>query len=356
MKTKSTISTILALCLSVGILTACDQQGGNETADDYINSMYTNLSNNGELFTDNSERLNFCDFTTMTTAIICPNPNCSHNDEETCASFGMRNHPILYNGSLYFFQEEIVRTEDGYGHDTRIIKADTDGTNRSEIDMVKGLGIFNYARMLVRGSKLYFAAEEVGFDEYGTSSGLYTAYICSYDLISGEFTQSEMLYSGYNSGSWLYGAQGDHIYISYSASDVELDYTDMEAVKQLENILVEYNIADGSFTRSDRPAPTVVDKGYYVYTDDSGTTVLDENGSAIAKSSIQYSDCTIVNDKLFFVSENKCFDIKSQQDYTLNLDDTPIEIIDFIDGKYILKQWTPEGYKYSAMTEEELIK
>jgi hypothetical protein len=355
MKTKSTISAVLVLCFSVGIFTACYQQAGNETTNDYIISMYTDLSNNGELFSDDTERLSFCDFTTMTTAIICPNPNCNHSDEKTCLSFGMRNHPILYNGSLYFFQEEIVTARDGFYYDTYIMKADTDGTNRSEIDMIEGLGIFAYTRMLVRGSKLFFVAEDVCFDEYGTSSGLYTVYVCSYDLATGEFTQSEALYSGYSGGHWLYGAVGDHIYISYSVSDVELDYTDLEAVMQLEQILIDYNIADGTLTRSDKKLPAAIGKGYYVYTDDSGTTVLGENSTVIAKSSVQYSDCTIVNDKLFVVYENKCFDIKSQKDYTLNINDTQIEVIDFIDGKYILKQWTPEGYKYTAMTEEELV-
>jgi hypothetical protein len=355
MKIKLITVVTLAICFSAVTFAACDQQTENKANGDYIISTFTNLTNNGELFVDNIDRLNFYDFTTMTTAIVCPNPNCSHIDEDTCSSFGMRNHPILYNGSLYFFQEEIVTAQESFDYDTHIIKADTDGTNRSEIDTIKGLGIFAYARMLVRGSKLFFAAEDVGFDEYGSSPTKNTAYICSYDLISGEFTQSEPLYSGYSASSWLYGAQGDHIYISYTASDVELDYTDIEAVMRLEQVLVDYNIADGTLTRSDKPVPTAVGKGYYVYTDDNGTTVLDQNNDIIAKSSLKYDNCSIVNDKLFVVYENKCFDIKSQKNYSLNINDTQIEVIDFIDGKYILKQWTPEGFKYTAMTEEELI-
>jgi hypothetical protein len=357
MKTNSLtkiVSAILVAALAAGGLAACNQSGQNVNESDYIISAFTNLTNGGELFIDNSSRLNFCDFTTMTTAIICPNPNCSHNNPDTCSSFGMEQNRLLYDGSLYYFTYDVITTEDGYEYETTIHKANTDGTNRSDLYTIKGLAVFN-VRMLVRGSKLFFYAEDGGFDEYGTNSGSSTAYICSYDLATGKFTQSEALYSGYNGGCWIYGAQGDHLYINYSVSDVKIEYDDMEALTQMEYILVDYNMADGTFKPSDKPSPDFVGKGYYIYSDDSGTTVLDQNSSVIAKTSIKYPYCTLVNDRLFVVYEGKCFDIKSQKNYSLNVSDMQIEVIDFVDDKYILKQWTQEGYKYTAITEEELI-
>ena len=115
-----------ALILSAMFLSSCSPKTESKAEYPRIVSPYINICQNGELYT-NGERLLFCDFETMRTAFICPNPNCTHTDESECSAFGMDNHPILYNNNLYYLKAEIYKDRDlGYRYLTYIYKADTE--------------------------------------------------------------------------------------------------------------------------------------------------------------------------------------------------------------------------------------
>ena len=55
--------------------------------------------------------------------------------------------------------------------------------------------------MIVDGGYVYFTAEDVAFDEYGTSTNFTKGYLCRYDLENNKFENLNEIYSGYSSGN-----------------------------------------------------------------------------------------------------------------------------------------------------------
>lgn len=347
-------------------LTSCgDKPKG--TAETYIISNFTNNPGVGEFFTDSIARLYFCDFSSMNTAVICPNPNCSHTNEKSCSSYGMGNHPILLGQSIYFFDVEFVLSDDGASENMIIYKANTDGTNRSVVHTEKGISLAWYSRMVVHNNTAYFPAEEREFDEYGNSTGFETAYLCSFDLSSGKFKKITEIYHGYHGGCYIYGIYNDKIYMDVVASDIKIDYSDLDAIikdeesedsEDSEDSYMCYNIPEGEFVKSDIPNFIFVNEEYFIYCNEGTTTILDKNGDIALEIDIDttYSILTVVNGKFFLEHDGVCYDIESKKKYKLN--NSGCEIISYFNGQYILRYPNESdnvAYSYKAMSESELI-
>lgn len=350
---KKTAIMFMAV-VSITFVSSCaDNKPEGDNNVDYIISQYTNLSGDGELYTDSMGRLNFCDFSSMNAALLCPKPNCTHSAENSCSSYGMGNHPILFDDSIYFFKVETVRKDDIFYDITTVYKAATDGTNREVVCTIENLSLPVYARMLISGNKSYFTAECSEYDEYGSTSGLTTAYLCSFDLSSCEFEQLTELYHGYYGGSWLHGAYNGGIYISCSASEACFDGVDLEKLSLIENNLMYYNISDGTLNKSDLPSPVFVGNGYFVYSDNSGTYILDESDNTVAQCSTAITNATIVNEIMFSSFSDVCVDIMSGVAYYVN--DYNGEIVDINGGKYIIRKPSGSGYSYESYTQNQII-
>ncbi len=352
-KWKKAAQEFTAILLTAVLLTGCGDKKTDSNHSDHIVSNFTNLCNNGELYTDSADRLNFCDFETMQSAVLCPNPNCTHSGSDTCSAFGMNNHPVIYNGSLYFFESEIVQEDNVFKYHSKIYKANTDGTNRSVVNEIDDLNIPEYVRMMVYNDIAYFPAEKVEFDEYGNTTGYTTNYLYSYDFSSEKLTNITEICRGYSGGSWIYGAYNGKIYLSYSSSEEQLDYTDLSAFENLETHYMSYNISENIYETSDLPVPTLVQDGYYFYVDGNSMVAVSEDKKETVISNFNYNEIALVDNKLFSAWNGVVADLGNGKVYQLK--ETEWETVDFVNNKYILEKTEDSGKSYKAVDSKELI-
>lgn len=341
---------ILILVLAASLLTGCHKN--TESNGEYfrIVSPFINVCNNGELYTDSSDRLLFSDFEAMRTAYICAKPNCPHTDENFCSAFGMSHHPILYGGNIYYFTYDIYINDDReYQYVTYINKADPDGTNRKEIYKIDGLSVSIGDRIIVDGSKIYFTAEDVEFDEYGSSTNYTVGYLCSYDFENGEFENMAEIYKGYSSGDWVYGIWNGKIYYHTSVSENKIDWDsidigtdDVMSLYTLKHYCL--NIADKSVSENDLPEPLYIGEGYYIHKNENGICLKPENGDDIfidnfkAEIGLLY----ILNGYVISSDGGICADIKTGKVYKINpeyaSESSFYEPVNYINGNFILKK------------------
>lgn len=321
---------------------------------------YENANSDGELYTDSSDRLNFIDFQTMQSALLCSKPNCSHNNENKCSSFGMRNHPVLYGGKLYFFDVQTNFESDEVIDTTTVYKADTDGTNRAAVCEIKGLALETYDRMLMVGDKAYFPMVKYGWDEaYAGTSGYNEIWLCGYDFSANTFERIEKLHEGWASGSWIYGLFDGRVIFSYSYSEekVPFDIDVSEIAKRFISVYKSYNIESKTVEDLELPEPLQVSGGYYVYEKDGGTAVICENKEEILlpdfPADTNGTYC-IVNGKLFHCFKQLCADLTNGKMYALSSSD---DLVAYSDGSYILKKYNEEAqkYEYTKIAESDYI-
>ena len=349
-----TIETFALAVLCIGsCLTGCGDKKANTLNSEHIVSNFTNICNKGELYTDSVGRLNFCDFESMKSSVLCPNPNCTHSSADSCSSFGMSNHPIIFDGSLYFFDSEIIQEDKDFRYHSKVYKANADGTNRSVLTEVDDLNIPEYARMLVYNDIAYFSAEKVEFDEYGATTGYITTYLYAFDLSSGKLTNRTEICSGYHGGAWIYGSYDNKVYLNCSASEEQLDYTDIEALQSIEHQYLCYDIAEEKLIRSELPVPTLVQNGNYIYVSDNLMIVKCEGQTDKTIENFTYNEINLVNNKLFSAWNGVVADIDSGIVYQLK--ETDWETVAFVNNKYILKKGDDIGNQYKAVDEDELI-
>ncbi len=349
---KNALLNLLVLCFCM-TLSGCGEKKTKALSSEHIVSNFTNICNNGELYTDSKGRLNFCDFTTMKNSVLCPNPNCTHSSADSCSSFGMSNHPVISSGSLYFFDSEIIQEDNDFKYYSKVYKANADGTNRSVIAEADDLNIPEYERMLVSNDVAYFPAERVEFDEYGTTTGYTTTYLYSLNLVTEKLTNLTEICNGYSCGAWVYGAYDNKIYLNCSASEEQLDYTDIEALQSIEHQYLCYDIAEEKLIQSELPVPTLVQNGYYIFVSDNSMIVKREEKTDKPIDNFTYNEINLVNNKLFSAYNGVVADIDNGKVYQLK--ETDWETIAFVNNKYILRKSDDIGNQYKAVDEDELI-
>lgn len=322
---------------------------------------YENANADGELYTDSSDRLNFIDFQTMQSALLCSKPNCIHKKESECSAFGMRNHPILYNGKLYFFDVQTNFESDEVIDTTIVYKADTDGTGRVAVCEIKGLALSDYERMLIVGDKAYFSMDKNGWnDANSATSGYNEVWFCGYDFSTNTFERIEKLHEGWASGSWIYGLFDGRVIFSYSYSEekIPFDIDVSEIAKRFISVYKSYNIESETVESLELPEPLFVGGGYYIYEKDSGAAVICENKEEILLPDFPANTngtLCIVNGKLLHCSKQICADLTSGKMYALSSSD---DLVAYSDGSYILKNYneTSQIYEYSKIAESDYIR
>lgn len=352
MKRFRIIAAIIAflLCLS-----SCGKAESSSADEQWrIVTGFENICHGGELWADDSGRLCFTDFSSLATALVCPYPNCTHSSSDSCPAFGMDNHPIMTDDSIYFFKVEY-----GYGKngkptaDTTVSKANLDGTNRSIIATISGKAVEYQERIAVFGSTLYFCAKETiesGSNLYGEKA---KHTLCSFDLTTGDFRELALLCEGYSGGTWLYGVYNDKIIISAGASPEAIEWTDMVALDNIEPTCYSYDLATQSLEESDLPQPISVQAGYYFYAENGEIVVITPDGDKKTLPGINpESNFSVVNDKVF--AFGKGYDLESGQSFEMK---SKKAVAAYLDGKYILKSfdYDTQRNEYEAVEDKELV-
>lgn len=322
-----------------------------------IISQFTDICNDGELFIDSpNARLNFIDFKSMKSAILCPSPNCPHNDPSDCPSFGMMNHPVIYGGRLYFFKESREYIDGKVTDRTELYSAEPDGTGKKKICSTDG-GILNhYDRAVLLGDTLYFCMTKYGYDEFGSMTQSSEISLHSYSFSENKITKLTHIGKGFDAGNWLYGVFGGEIYISFSYHETEYipkDYTSLDDMPEFEQILYKYSIAEGSLTECSETISDI-QGGYLIKRDGSSTVLLDESGKELTLPT--GSDVAIVNGFAFDALNKAAYKLSSGKKYSLKLRQEYSEIIYYIDESYIAKSLDSAGNNvYEKIPEAELI-
>lgn len=305
--------------------------------------IYGNANDQGELFTDSHERLNFVDFGNLNATILCSKPNCTHMNQDECSSFGMGNHPILYGEKLYFFDEETIFDGNEITFVTSVYKAEPDGTNRIKVCTIDGLNLLSYTRMLIVGDKAYFSMDKTGWNEdLSSTSGYNEVWFCSFDFPTNTFERIQMLHEGWCSSSWIFGMFDGKVIIEYDYSEekipVTFDHSEIE--EKLISVYKAYAVETGEMENLTLPEPLFVSDGYYIYERDGGAVVLCENSDEIKLPDFPADSNTLVmNGKLFNCYKQVCADLSNGKMYSLNCSDG---LVKYINGEYILKN--SDGY------------
>ena len=177
MKSKNAITTtwrFLAMFVSgvmlLGLLCSCASESDDTDnyssvdRDDIIimqrNSVYENVNNHGEFYSNGIGSLRYFDFMSMVSAPICSKPNCTHTDENECTSFGMNNHPALIGDNIYYFTSEFI-----YGDDnnlkcvTYLNRANVDGSGRVQVSSIDGIDVWRPYDAYIYDNVIYFTAD-----------------------------------------------------------------------------------------------------------------------------------------------------------------------------------------------------
>lgn len=370
---KNECLALVLLSAALSILTGCSKKSDTVQNNARLIWSYFNITDNGMFYSDDEERLNFLDFESMNTTVLCSKPNCAHNDSQTCSSFGISNHPILYDNKLYYFDvEHVIDKDENYKDITTIYRSETDGTGRVPLYKADDMSIAPYYRMILTGDTAYFYTTKQGNDR-GNSTGCDIGYFCSYNITANEFKVIDKIYEGYHSGAWLYGAWNNKIYFSVSYSKEKIDVPiggDKEAFDKfheaLEKAVVdEYMVYDpetNSITQSELPYPVYVGEGFYAYEKESGLALRPENGDEVILSGYKKKDnLCIFNGIMFNITDKTC--VKPSEGgskRSLNISDRQ-SIEAFHNGSYIIKEVTVDDNgtvldtKYKKTTEAELV-
>lgn len=355
---KRTVCVIVALCICVlALLCGCGGAENLSNSSGTVISLYTDICNDGELYIDNpSARLNFVDFKSMKSAIICPSPNCPHNDPNSCPSFGMMNHPLIYGGRLYFFKGSTEYSDGKAVDSTAVYSAELDGTGKKKLGSVDE-GILNhYNRAVLVDNTMYFCLTKSGYDQFGKSTQTKEISLYSYSFAENRFTRLADIGNGISAGDWLYGVFNGEIYISFSYLEKEVtqeDFMNPDTAPQFQQILYKYNISDGSLTEV-KESISGIQNGWIIIKDGDSTILRNESGKDVTIPT--GSDIAVVNGFAFDSTNKAAYELSSGKKYSLNLRQEYSEVIYYIDGSYITKSLDSAGNNvYEKIPEAEMI-
>ncbi len=273
----------------------------------------------------------------------------------------MENHPILYNGKLYFFDVQTNFESDEVIDTTTVYKADTDGTNRAAVCEIKGLALKAGNRLLLVDDKAYFPMIKYGWDDAHTgTSGYNEIWFCCYDFSANTYERIEKLHEGWVSNLWIYGLFDGKVIFTYAYSKEKVSFglAPSEIEKRFIFIYKSYDIESGAVEDLELPEPLYVGEGYYVYEKDGGTAVICENKEEILlpdfPADTNGMHC-IVNGKLLHCSKQLCADLTNGKMYALSSSDG---FVAYSDGSYILKEYNnnSQKYEYSKIAESDYIR
>ncbi len=357
---KHITAFILALAL---LLTGCSAKPSSDTS--RVISGYGNLCNNGELYADSSGRLNFCDFESLQSVILCSRPNCTHNDPEECSAFGLGNAPMLYGDKLYAMTVTRDYSDGAWIKSTEILSANTDGTGRVTKKTITDRSPIAGSITLLMGNRIYFALQKTHLDEMGNSDGYAEIYLCSYDFSSGEYAEISKAVEGYSSGLTVIGEYNGRVYYNTSHAEEKIPWQNFADPNfDLSALLIYHSYAydpeSGEISEIDE-YPIYAGGGVLIVATDASSlerSLIRTDGTRTDISYLTDFDGA-VNGYIFSRSHLLAVEISSGKRFELlcGEDDT---VRDYSDGKYIIMRNKFEdesivGREYLKLSAKELI-
>ncbi len=357
------MKNLLPIILALLLLAGCANNVSDTSS--RIVSNFTNLCNNGELYADSKGRLNFYDFESLRSVILCSRPNCTHSDTEECSAFGLGNAPVLYGDKLYAMTVTRDYSDGAWIESTEILSANTDGTGRVTKKTITDRSPIAGSITLLMGGRIYFALQKTHLDEMGNSDGYAEIYLCSYDFSSGEYAEIVKAVAGYSSGLTVIGKYNGRVYYNTSHAEEKIPWQNFADPNfDLSALLIYHSYAydpeSGEITETDE---------YPIYAG-GGVLITAEDASSLERSLIR-TDGTrtdisyltdfdgAVNGYIFSRSHSIAVEISSGKRFELlcGEDDT---VRDYSGGKYIIMRNKLEdgsivGREYLKLSAKELI-
>lgn len=179
------------------------------------------LTPDGAYYVDG--RMSFFDFATLRSFPVCPRPNCTHDDPETCSAFGLSDGSDVmlcsYGGSVYIVENvREMSAKSGISSHANIYKAAADGSERRR---VASLGGYTLSGFYVSGDRGYTVAAREITDENGLPTMEYEYFAESFDFKTFELQNLGRISHLYTSDTvGVVGEYGGKIYyISVGAEE-----------------------------------------------------------------------------------------------------------------------------------------
>lgn len=334
--------------LSVSILflfSSCESTDNDETLYYVSPRDYTAYKNGIFLNADGNGAVEFLDFDSMVTVPICPKPNCSHTDPDTCSALGISSEKFIYDDKLCWFDSEFVYGENGEITEvSTLYSADVDGTNRRKIAVLDGLfpsGIY------VKNGKAYFGARDFGCKN-GITTDYDKVYLYSYDFESQEFSEILSLKEGYNAEISIFGRYENSLAFRFS------DGVENKAEPSTYHYMF-YDFDSGEFTECDKVIHCA-QKDWLITIEDDGTIVINRAYSGDEYritderfTQAEWGGYCIFDEMLMCTGDGYAYELKTGKIHTTQI----CTIRAYYKGKYIVSFMS--NAELVAVKEKELL-
>lgn len=349
------------------MLCGCNSDSNDNENEIRIVSQFTNLCNNGELYSDSGKAV-FFDFISMVSSPLCARPNCTHTDAEVCSAYNMGICPFIYNDKIYYFMHDIFVDKDGtFREKSDIYVADLDGTNRQAVKTIYDMRLADISPMCIIGNELYVSAISHTFSEYGGygDEQACEAYLCKYNFDTNTFTSIKSFGMNYSVGLYFYGVYNNCIYMTHSYKTESTVFTFETTTSNSQDTFIRENIKFDletfEISQSDLSEIHAITNGWCIMGDENETVFLNEDGRQIISEESVYDFIYIVNDIAFVEYYGYCIDLSDGKKYAVVKPENPDQrytVKDYIGEKYIvaITDYEKGSKNYAAFTKNELIK
>lgn len=340
--------------LSLMILSSCGQQAIEVTGTYWTNPLSTTFES-GLYFYDyfdggRKSPLTYVDYNSLAKAVVCPKPNCKHDDEETCPALGFYSSPavIPVGDKIYWFDSKNEFDDGKWTVQSTLMTAEKYGSDKKSVAVLKGLKA-RPDKLLIHGGKLWFIAEDVGLDEHGSTNEDYP-YLYYYDFSSGKFQEvcniSEKELDGGTGyaeviGFWDGGIIIDVISYEDESKHFQGKFDPQSGEIEKYDFFVDNVYGDYLLGHSDSYSTAIIlsaDNQKYTFTD------LGEDGTFGSR---------IINKKLFCSIPKTVIDLETGKRYRLLKE----HVMKYVNGEYItmVNKYDGNGTKFERYGEESVI-
>ncbi len=384
-------------------LTACQSQKEEQyyvkTKDSAYYDMGYNVYENGLIYTISKTagtQAYFFDYETMNGVPLCNKPNCTHSDLSCISNLCSREFfvPVIYKDYIYWFTSnyKIVDSDDGKSQKpeikTKCMKAVLDTGAVETFAEIDDVFMNSAIDLIVDKDKLYIIGSREMYQDpvdrtwssFGRSG---EQYLYSINLDSAEVhNYGRINDSPYAENNWIHGASlfsevkmegiyNNKLYMYYRYVEdpkIIIDYLNTDWIENgnpqkdipwiIENKCLD--LKTGEITISDLPYAWCIGENHYVYEENDKFFILDENGEKAEAENMyenEWYDFKFVNGKLWKGSINQGFDFKTGKGFSLSekYSNKDINVLDYINGKYVITYFENEEMKFENVSEEELI-
>lgn len=348
-----------------------DNENSQSTASRYIN-IGENINENGMVYGNYDDVRMYLDFETMEKSILCAKPNCMHTNSECIAKI-VGNTPIMHKDNIYFFdiQDGIKETSKGkeFYIDSKLKKVSLESSEVEEVSRFTDCEPCIDDGCVLINDILYFCGDDMNptKDSYGNigyANAGGTHFLCSINLITGEYTNYGSIYDGdkeydaadVSSSAQIRGYYNSKIYIQYSFMKEYFDFSEETADVDARDVFTilnfEYDLSSKKISLSEMPAASFINEETYLcsnYPEDY-STLINEGKTIILKGIDVKRNGKYYNGKLFI--SNCWYDLSDNSKHTLGqYEDWRFKT--FYNGCYIFTDMT--GTEFIKLSEEELL-